>query len=119
MSDCKSIEGKMKIDMLYFDDCPSWKKGLANLKAALSAENEEEDIQLIRVESDDDAAKEKFLGSPSFRINGHDVWPEERQSYHPGCRIYTTKIGMRGFPSSDMLRRKIHDLQDVKLLMTG
>jgi len=98
----------MKIELLYFDDCPSWQKGLDNFKTALSAENVTADIQMIRVESDEAAAKEKFLGSPSFRINGQDLWPEERQSYHLGCRVYATGDGMKGVPTVAMFREKIH-----------
>lgn len=101
----------MKIDLLYFDDCPSWKQGLENLQSALASEKITAEINLIRVENDQDAAHEKFLGSPSFRVNGQDLWPEERQSYHLGCRIYAAEGGMRGFPSPEMLRRKIRDLQ--------
>ena len=88
----------MRIEFFYFDDCPSWQKGLDNLKAALSAENVMADIQMIRVESDEAAAKEKFLGAPSFRINGQDVWPEVRQSYHLGSLgkpIQTSNTGTR------------------------
>lgn len=101
----------MKIELLYFDGCPSWKKALENLRSALEAENVTADIQLVRVESNNEAAKEKFLGSPSFRVNGQDLWPEERQSYNLGCRIYATEGGMRGFPSTEMLKQKIHSLE--------
>jgi hypothetical protein len=31
-------ETKMKIELLYFDGCPSWQAGLENLKAALQQE---------------------------------------------------------------------------------
>ena len=101
----------MNIDLLYFDDCPSWQQGLENLRFALASEKITAEINLIRIGSDQDATQEKFLGSPSFRVNGQDLWPEERQSYHLGCRIYATEGGMRGFPSPEMLSRKIRDLQ--------
>jgi len=108
------MSGKeIKIDLLYFDDCPSWKQGLENLRAALTAEKVDAEIHLVRVESDAEAAKEKFLGSPSFRIDGQDLWPEERQTYHLGCRIYATEGGLRGFPTPEMLRKKIHDTMIV------
>lgn len=100
----------MKIDLLYFDNCPSWEQGLENLKSALASEKISIEINLIRIERDEDATTEKFLGSPSFRVNGHDLWSEERRSYHLSCRVYTTETGMRSFPSSEMLREKIHDL---------
>ena len=114
MSDCKSIGDRMNIDLLYFDGCPSWENGLSNLKAALNAENVGADIKLIKVENDNDAVKEKFLGSPSFHINGHDMWPEKRKSYNLSCRIYTTEDGMQGVPSIAMLREKIHGILNRK-----
>ncbi|NMC85472.1 MAG: DUF2703 domain-containing protein [Anaerolineaceae bacterium] len=97
----------MKIELLYFVDCPSWKMGLENLKAALKAEKVDENIELIQVETDEKATTEKFLGSPSFRINGQDLWPEDRRAYHLGCRIYKTDNGMRGVPTIEMLKEKI------------
>jgi hypothetical protein len=97
----------MKIDMLYFDGCPSWKAALANLKAALSAEGLEADIQLVKVADDEDASRLKFLGSPSFQINGVDLWHEERQSYNLSCRVYPSPQGMKGAPTIEMLREKL------------
>jgi hypothetical protein len=40
----------MRIDLLYFDGCPSWQGGLENLKAALAAEGMQTEIRLVRVE---------------------------------------------------------------------
>src|SRR5512140_900682 len=97
----------MQIDLLYFDGCPSWKGALENLKAALLAEALEDDIHLVKVEDDDEANRRKFLGSPSFQVNGVDLWFEERQQYGLSCRIYATPQGMRGTPSREMLREKL------------
>jgi len=97
----------MKIELLYFDGCPSWKQGLENLKSALELEHIQAEIQLIPVESPEDATKEKFLGSPSFRFEGIYLWPEERSSYYLGCRVYATPDGMRGAPTVEMLREKL------------
>lgn len=97
----------MEIDFLYFDYCPSWKQGLENLQSVLEEEKIEAEINLIQVESDEDAAKGKFLGSPSFRVNGKDLWPEDRKDYYLGCRVYKTEGGMYGVPTVEMLRNKI------------
>jgi hypothetical protein len=95
------------IELLYFDGCPSWQKGRENLETALKAENIIGEIHLVRIEDDHSAEREKFLGSPSFRINGQDLWPEERQDYYLGCRVYRTPDGFRGYPDTAMLREKI------------
>jgi hypothetical protein len=97
----------MKVELLYFEGCPHWREGLENLKAALAEEHIIADINLVKINDDDDADREKFLGSPSFRINGKDLWPEERQSYRLGCRIYQLANGMHGYPTVTILREKI------------
>jgi hypothetical protein len=52
----------MKIDLLYFNDCPSWKAALNNLETALAAEAVEAEIQLIEVVNHEQATRLKFLG---------------------------------------------------------
>jgi hypothetical protein len=99
----------MKIDLLYFDGCPSWQAGLANLKAALEAEGLQADIRLVRVESNEDAERMKFLGSPSFQVEGVDWWLEQRERYDLSCRVYQTPQGLKGAPTVDMLREKIRN----------
>lgn len=101
----------MRIELLYFEGCPSWQKGLDNLRAALLAEELEADIHLLRIEDEETASKERFLGSPSFRISGQDFWPEEREAYHLSCRVYSTEEGLRGFPTVAMLRDKIRKIK--------
>ena len=103
----------MKIDLLYFDGCPSWQEGLENLKTALEAEGLAADIRLMRVEEDVEAARLKFLGSPSFQANGLDLWLEERKRYNLSCRVYTTSQGMKGAPTVEMLREKLR-IQSLK-----
>ncbi len=97
----------MQIDLLYFDGCPSWQAGLENLRTALQREGIPAEIRLVQVEDEAQATAEKFLGSPSFQMNGQDWWPDERTNYHLSCRIYRTPAGMRGAPSVEMLQEKL------------
>ncbi|MDL1943640.1 thioredoxin family protein [Chloroflexi bacterium CFX2] len=98
----------MKIELLYFDGCPSWQSGLQNLHSALKANRLDVPVELVKVLDNDDAARRKFLGSPSFRINGVDLWDEERETYSSSCRLYVTPEGVKGSPSVTMLREAIH-----------
>ena len=97
----------MKIELLYFDGCPSWKAGLENLKSALQIDGLDIPVELIQVVNDEDAARMKFLGSPSFRVNGVDLWDEERDTYSLSCRVYATPEGMKGSPTVSMLGEAI------------
>jgi hypothetical protein len=97
----------MEIDLLHFDGCPSWQRGLENLKTALKDEGMVADIHLVQVQDNTEAARLKFLGSPSFRLNGMDLWPEKRKRYDLSCRVYTTPQGLGGVPTVEMLREKL------------
>lgn len=97
----------MKIELLYFDGCPSWQTALKNLKTALQEEGIAEAITTFEIKDDEQAAKEEFLGSPSIRINGRDLWFEQRKNYSLSCRVYGTPEGVKGFPTVEMLRSKI------------
>lgn len=113
----------MIIELLYFDGCPSWERALENLKAALAAEGLEAEIRLLRVEDNEQAARLKFLGSPSFRADGVDWWPEERKRYNLGCRLYQTPQGLRGAPTVEMLREQLRahssNTKDIHSLTTS
>lgn len=100
----------MIVEILYIDGCPNWKKGVANLKQALADEQIKAEIRLVEIEDDLRADNRSFLGSPSFQINGQDLWPVWRESYHLGCRVYSTPAGLVGCPSVDMLRDKLRAL---------
>ena len=97
----------MKIELFYFDGCPSWQSGLKNLHSALKANGLDVSVELVQVMDNDDAARKKFLGSPSFHINGVDLWDEEREVYSMSCRVYATPEGMKGGPTISMLQDAI------------
>ncbi|MBN8579226.1 MAG: thioredoxin family protein [Anaerolineae bacterium] len=103
----------MKIQLLYFDDCPSWETGLRNLQIALQEENLSASIEMVNVVDDDDATRLKFLGSPHFRVDGEDLWHEEREIYSLSCRIYPTPEGIKGFPTVSMLRAQLRNFEQV------
>ena len=95
------------IRFLYFEGCPSWNSGLANLRTALNSLSIPDNIQKIKIESNQSAQENRFLGSPSFVINGQDLWPEKRSEYYLGCRVYQTPQGLKGYPTVEMLIAKI------------
>ncbi len=99
----------MEIELLYFDGCPSWQSALANLKIALVEENMSAQINLIKIGSLEQANKQRFLGSPSIRVGSTDLWPDERNDYFMGCRVYPTPDGLSGYPTIEMIREKLVD----------
>lgn len=100
-----------EIELLYFDGCPSWQTALDNLRQVIETENLPCQVRLIEIITPQQAQVERFLGSPSFRMNGVDLWPETRTRYNMSCRVYQTDQGMRGSPTTEMLREKILEMQ--------
>jgi hypothetical protein len=90
----------MKIELLYFDGCPSHEALLPKLRDLLAAEGIETGIDLRRVESAEAAESERFLGSPTVRVEGEDVDPEAgaRTDFGLKCRLYRSAEGTSGMP---------------------
>jgi hypothetical protein len=101
----------VRIELLYFDGCPSYEALLPALRALLAAEGIEDEIELCRVETPGDAARERFLGSPTVRVGGDDVDPGagERQDFGLKCRLYRTAVGLKPVPSDESIRKALRE----------
>ena len=65
----------MYIELLYFDGCPTYKPAQQALKQALLEEGFEARIQLLAVNTNEEAQGMQFPGSPTIRVNGRDFFP--------------------------------------------
>src|SRR3954470_11442479 len=85
----RRIDGAM-IELLYFDGCPNHEPVAARLPQLLERAGVAAEIEFRRVESDEDAQRTRFLGSPTVRVDGRDVEPgaDERADYGLKCRLY-------------------------------
>lgn len=93
----------MKVELLYFGGCPSHEALLPRLRALLEEAGVREGVELRRVESPQAAETERFLGSPTVRVNGRDVEPgaEQRTDVGLKCRLYRTPAGLQGQPPEE------------------
>jgi hypothetical protein len=100
MSEVASISAPPRIEILYFDGCPNHEAFLPHLRDLLTRHDVVADIVTTRVETDQDAQRLAFLGSPTLRINGRDVEPgaESRTGYGMQCRLYRSDDGLAGTP---------------------
>jgi len=84
----------MRVELLYWEGCPSHPQALADLRATMSEVGLDRDEVVVReVETDTDAGRERFVGSPTIRIDGHDVQPLDKEPYGLTCRIYHRRDG--------------------------
>jgi hypothetical protein len=84
----------MRVELLWWSGCPSHPKALADLRAAMAELGLDADtIELREIPSDTDARDERFVGSPTIRVNGTDVVPVHREPYGLTCRVYHRRDG--------------------------
>lgn len=93
----------MKVEVLYFDGCPNHEVLLPHLRELLKSVGAGQDIELVRVEDAEAAERERFLGSPTVRVDGEDVEPGagERTDFGLKCRLFATPGGLRGMPADE------------------
>jgi hypothetical protein len=99
------------VEVLYFDGCPSHEAVLPRVRELLARAGVATEVELRRVESVEAAERERFLGSPTIRVNGRDVDPtaEQRTDYGMKCRLYATVDGLRGTPPDELIADAIAD----------
>ncbi len=95
-----------KVEILYFDGCPSYQKLLPRLRALLQEEERGDALNLRRVESESDAVQERFLGSPTVRVDGEDVDPSAagRSDFGLKCRLYPAEGRLEHLPPEEWIR---------------
>ena len=96
-----------KVALLYFDGCPGYRKAEQSLKDALSREGIRSEVELVAVNTDEEAEALKFPGSPTIRVDGRDLFPSsavERDDWHLGCRVYVTPDGLKDHPTEEMIQ---------------
>ena len=83
-----------KIELLYWSGCPSHPEALELIRSVADAQGVATEIELRSVESDEEAVRLSFPGSPTIRIDGVDIDPLGA-SARPAltCRIYTLPDG--------------------------
>lgn len=95
----------MKVELLYFEGCPGAEMAERVLWEALSLERLEPEITHVRVDTDEEASRLRFPGSPTIRLDGEDPFPvPDREQWALSCRTYATPEGLRGAPTLEMLR---------------
>jgi len=98
----------MKMEILYFNGCPTYLKAEKTLRGVLEEEGVDAEVELVAVNTAEDAQEIRFRGSPTIRVDGEDLFPvPERAEYALGCRMYTTPEGLRGSPTTEMLRKAL------------
>ena len=95
------------VELLYFDGCP----GIDRVSPVVAPLAEAAGARVVRrrVETPQEAEAQRFLGSPTVRVDGMDVEPgaERRSDYGMKCRLYQTADGLTGVPEQEWVREAL------------
>jgi hypothetical protein len=104
----------MKIEVLYVPNCPNHAVALERLREILPEESFQKQVSEVLVNDAVMAQLLKFPGSPTIRINGQDVEPQNEQTVPFGlmCRLYSDGSGA---PSEERLRAVIEKARSLEV----
>jgi hypothetical protein len=98
----------MKVEVLYFDGCPTYELAAKNLRWVLAQEGMDAEVELVAVNTDEEARRLRFPGSPTIRVDRRDLFPiPEQEDWPLGCRVYATAEGLRGSPTAEMCKEAL------------
>jgi hypothetical protein len=99
------------VELLFWEGCPSHPQALAQLREAMAELGlDPEEIEVREVDTDERAASEGFVGSPTIRIDGVDVQDPGEDPAALTCRIYRRRDGrISPLPDPADLRDALHN----------
>lgn len=99
----------MQVELLFWAGCPSHPRALAQLREAMAELGLDPGAVAVReIATEEQAAREGFIGSPTIRIDGRDPVPlPAGEPPALACRVYHRRDG-RISPTPDPL-----DLRDA------
>jgi len=113
----------VEIELLYFELCPHYEIALKYLQEVIKEKELDVPVKVVKIRNDREAIENKFLGSPTIRINGRDIEPgaQEKEDFSMRCRFYLEGGEVMKFPSKNMVRRAIENAvqEDEKIIKGG
>lgn len=100
----------LNIELLYFTGCPNYQRALTVLQEAIKAAKLRASIDLVAVETQEEAERQRFYGSPTIRVNGMDIAPPDPLAQPAlACRVYRTTQGtLSPIPPVEAIAAALH-----------
>ena len=94
----------VEVTLQFFDGCPYWRALERQLRQALRQLGlPDSTIMLERVETQKDAKRLAFRGSPTVLVDGVDPFADPALPIGLACRVYRTAEGCSGAPTLSQL----------------
>ncbi|MBP2373221.1 hypothetical protein [Paeniglutamicibacter psychrophenolicus] len=96
----------MELVLLVIPGCPNSGTAKELFDSALGLEGITNAVEVREITTQDQAERYDFHGSPSFSLDGTDLFASAAAPA-VACRVYPTASGLAGQPGIDDLRRAI------------
>ncbi|MCT9624815.1 thioredoxin family protein [Pseudarthrobacter equi] len=94
----------MRLELLHIDECPNSDQARERLEEALAALGRNEvTVHMRLLKTPSDIKDTAFAGSPTFALDGADIFPAGAPASDLACRVYQTPQGLAGLPTVDQL----------------
>src|SRR5215216_673381 len=98
----------VRVSFLYYEDCPSYELALERLREVMDEEGIPGEVEVVKVDTEEQARELRFVGSPTIRVDGQDIDPPSGSRYALTCRAYRLADGrISPLPSKDMMQRAL------------
>jgi hypothetical protein len=106
----------VRVELLWWDGCPSYPETLEDLGGVLREEGVNAEVELVEVESDEQARRERFPGSPTIRLDGEDAFPcDPGAPFSLTCRVYRLRDGrVSATPDPEDIREAVRRHSDER-----
>lgn len=95
------------VTLRYFDECPHWREARDLVVRALADEGLDVEPRLERIETDEDAQRLDFVGSPTILIDDRDPFRGIDDTPGLSCRIFQTPEGLAEMPTEEQVREAL------------
>ncbi len=98
----------MKIQLLYMDDCPNWQETLQDIQSVIKQNALDAKVEMVKVNTPQEAEALAFPGSPTVRVEDMDVEPDAPASgFGLECRVYWVDDRPQGKPPIEWIAAAI------------
>jgi hypothetical protein len=98
--------GSVRIEILAREDCPNRGMAITVVERIVDETGVPAEIEVVELDSDEDAEELRVLGSPTVLVDGRDVDPQPSSldAFSADDRIYRTDRGPCGWPEPEWIR---------------
>ena len=83
-----------EVQFLWWSECPSWEQALAGLRSEMEALGlDPGSVDVREIDGREAAERERFVGSPTIRIDGRDIDDPTGEPAGLTCRVYRMRDG--------------------------